>query len=362
MYTPLLLQPHNPHSCRYLPRSPCVGVSNPSLGEHDREFFWSGANSWIDRKNAAESLAAYLSKLMPHWRCHLVSHSHGGNVCHEAIRILAMSNIEPEREVRLVTLGTPFFHRRETRGQWFPVVENPQRIGKGTAFRSRSLAISSNNDEVLKLIRSVLQESDLPQLRNRPSLVRTIKSVWAESRRVAKAQGKFMKTRPFRVIKALLLETSRYPVLRLAWRSIRQEICGLVGSRDDLANIRVRPEPTVKGLPTGGGIYESLPAKLEAEALDERRQYLADSSKPVVDFLETDRWSGDSVDTLFRAVTVGELVHSFYYRNSGCIRRIARWLNAPEPNSDLLEVISDDLYEMQTLGMVPTQDDPWSEA
>lgn len=85
---------------------------------------------------------------MPHYRCHLVSHSYGGNVCHEALRILENSSIETEREVRLVTLGTPFFHVRTPRGNWHPRVENPPVVsGKENGLRSRSLAIFSKNDE-----------------------------------------------------------------------------------------------------------------------------------------------------------------------------------------------------------------------
>lgn len=94
-----------------------------------------------------------------------------------------------------------------------------------------------------------------------------------------------------------------------------------------------------------------------------RSSFLSDTNlgNPITNFLETDRWSADSVDTFFRNLIIGKFVHSFYYRDSTCIRRIARWLNAPEPNPDPLEAeILNELIQVQTLGRVRTQDDPWS--
>ena len=39
-------------------------------------------------------------------------HSHGGNVCHEAIQILRKRGWQSDHDLRLVTMGTPFFHDR----------------------------------------------------------------------------------------------------------------------------------------------------------------------------------------------------------------------------------------------------------
>lgn len=120
----------------------------------------------------------------------------------------------------------------------------------------------------------MLEESELPQLRNQPPILRSIKSVWAESIRVARAQKKLIKVRPLRFIKDLLLEVSRYRILGLAWSSMRQEICGLVSSKDDLTNIRVSPKPTLDGFPSNIRHNESLPERLEVQALNERREEL----------------------------------------------------------------------------------------
>jgi hypothetical protein len=69
----------------------------------DQVFHWSpGANSWIERTRAAAALADYVAELQNHgWICHLVGHSHGGNVVIEA----AVANAPLGN---LVTLGTPF--------------------------------------------------------------------------------------------------------------------------------------------------------------------------------------------------------------------------------------------------------------
>ncbi|MDA9537464.1 hypothetical protein ACM41_15065 [Bradyrhizobium sp. CCBAU 21362] len=70
---------------------------------NDQVFHWSpGANSWIERTRAAAALADYVAELQSHgWICHLIGHSHGGNVVIEA----ALANAPLGN---LVTLGTPF--------------------------------------------------------------------------------------------------------------------------------------------------------------------------------------------------------------------------------------------------------------
>jgi hypothetical protein len=54
--------------------------------EQNRIFHWSGENSWIARTHAASALAEYVGGLRKNgWRCHIVAHSHGGNVLVEAL-------------------------------------------------------------------------------------------------------------------------------------------------------------------------------------------------------------------------------------------------------------------------------------
>jgi hypothetical protein len=43
------------------------------LEEGEREFFWSGANDWIERSEAAAALAAHVRRLGPQWRYHVVA-------------------------------------------------------------------------------------------------------------------------------------------------------------------------------------------------------------------------------------------------------------------------------------------------
>ena len=50
------------------------------------EFFWDGENSWLSRSKAALELRRLLRSLtQAGWTCHIVAHSHGGNVVLEAL-------------------------------------------------------------------------------------------------------------------------------------------------------------------------------------------------------------------------------------------------------------------------------------
>ena len=72
-------------------------------------FHWSGENNWIDRTLAASALADYVAKLRTEgWHCHIVAHSHGGNVLIEALPHIVTSLDSQQPQARLVTLGTPF--------------------------------------------------------------------------------------------------------------------------------------------------------------------------------------------------------------------------------------------------------------
>jgi hypothetical protein len=72
-------------------------------------FQWSGENSWIARTQAASLLGNYVAKLQSQgWRCHIVAHSHGGNVVVEALPQIITASDSNKPSSRLVTLGTPF--------------------------------------------------------------------------------------------------------------------------------------------------------------------------------------------------------------------------------------------------------------
>src|SRR5262249_14640169 len=52
----------------------------------DQIFRWSGDNSWIARTRGAAELGSYVMELRNKgWCCHIVAHSHGGNVVVEAL-------------------------------------------------------------------------------------------------------------------------------------------------------------------------------------------------------------------------------------------------------------------------------------
>jgi hypothetical protein len=80
-------------------------------------FSWSGENHWLAREQAARALAAELDRLVTNgWRCHIVAHSHGGNVVIEALRKV-MRTTDPGladswAAGSIVTMGTPFMTQR----------------------------------------------------------------------------------------------------------------------------------------------------------------------------------------------------------------------------------------------------------
>ncbi|MGJ5082428.1 hypothetical protein [Bradyrhizobium sp. HKCCYLS3013] len=75
----------------------------------DKVLQWSGENSWVARTQAATSLGKYVAKLQKEgWRCHIVAHSHGGNVLIEALPQIMSGYAAGQERGRLVTLGTPF--------------------------------------------------------------------------------------------------------------------------------------------------------------------------------------------------------------------------------------------------------------
>ena len=83
---------------------------------NDDIFWWSGENAWIDRASAASKLAWQINKLQAEgWRCHLVAHSHGGNVVAEALPQVKVPPQAVQTIYRptglsgtITTLGAPF--------------------------------------------------------------------------------------------------------------------------------------------------------------------------------------------------------------------------------------------------------------
>jgi hypothetical protein len=75
----------------------------------DQIFHWSGDNSWIARTHAAARLGDYVAELGNEgWRCHIVAHSHGGNVVVEALPQITEAPGSAGSLGMMVTLGTPF--------------------------------------------------------------------------------------------------------------------------------------------------------------------------------------------------------------------------------------------------------------
>lgn len=72
-------------------------------------FHWSGENNWVARTHAASALGDYVAKLRNEgWRCHIVAHSHGGNILVEALPGITAPPHSNLPLGKIVTLGTPF--------------------------------------------------------------------------------------------------------------------------------------------------------------------------------------------------------------------------------------------------------------
>jgi hypothetical protein len=94
-------------------------------------FYWSGDNSWIARTRAASALADYVATLGKEgWRCHIVAHSHGGNVLVDALLQIVASARSNGFLGRMVTLGTPFMDTMS------PVLRRAERRNRVVRFAS----------------------------------------------------------------------------------------------------------------------------------------------------------------------------------------------------------------------------------
>ncbi|MDI2077474.1 hypothetical protein [Bradyrhizobium sp. Mp27] len=96
--------------------------------QSDQSFFWSGENSWVARTRAAAELGQYVLKLRNDgWCCHILAHSHGGNVVLEALPQITRAPSSNGALGKIVTLGTPFMdtmspiRERIARNQRLPI-------------------------------------------------------------------------------------------------------------------------------------------------------------------------------------------------------------------------------------------------
>lgn len=80
------------------------------LADHDEIFSWTGENQWSARVEAATSLTTYIARLQnAGWTCHVVAHSHGGNIVLDALPSIARATQHAGGvNGALITLGTPF--------------------------------------------------------------------------------------------------------------------------------------------------------------------------------------------------------------------------------------------------------------
>lgn len=81
-------------------------------------FEWSGANSFLERDDAARDLAQRLAGSRPDQRHVIIAHSHGGNVALRASQIM-LDRGWPKPPLSIITVATPFIHiRHEIEKRW----------------------------------------------------------------------------------------------------------------------------------------------------------------------------------------------------------------------------------------------------
>ena len=97
------LPPSSMRRCWGAVMRPGAGLTAPTV----IRFPMVRQNNWIDRTHAAVAFVGYVAKLRKDgWRCHIVAHSHGGNVLVEALpQIATPSPSQPTGTI--VTLGSP---------------------------------------------------------------------------------------------------------------------------------------------------------------------------------------------------------------------------------------------------------------
>lgn len=113
---PGIAQWYQPQSdfCQALDAAMACGGSSARCWHHlapgEGVFHWDGQNNWFSRMRAAQALAAEVLRLRTlGWRCHIVTHSHGGNVALEAYRLFGLSHSRG----LIVLLGCPIISYKD---------------------------------------------------------------------------------------------------------------------------------------------------------------------------------------------------------------------------------------------------------
>ena len=105
-------------------------------------FQWSGENSWVARTRAAGALADYLAKVQEEgWRCHIVAHSHGGNVVVEALPQITAATSPNGSHGPIVTLGSPFI---DTMSPILKRVEHARKILRFATWMALAVAAAGS--------------------------------------------------------------------------------------------------------------------------------------------------------------------------------------------------------------------------
>jgi hypothetical protein len=110
-------------------------------------FHWSGENSWIARTRAASALGSYVAKVRKEgWLCHIVAHSHGGNIVVEALpQIMIPTSSSSGAPYKIVTLGTPFIDTIS------PILEGAKRTQTKVNIMS-SIAVAATISAIIKFL------------------------------------------------------------------------------------------------------------------------------------------------------------------------------------------------------------------
>lgn len=131
-------------------------------------FHWSGENNWVARTHAAAALGNYVADLQRvGWCCHIVAHSHGGNVVLEALpQITATRDIEGSCSSKIVTLGTPFMDTASPIAKRAKLIRKVQAFGSDVAFAYVTICLATAIPWFFLMVRSERTQREIFQNSN----------------------------------------------------------------------------------------------------------------------------------------------------------------------------------------------------
>jgi len=317
----------------------CAAKCWAHLKDNEREFFWNGEDSWSDWEAAAINLRKNLEQLINSgWKCHIVAHSHGGQVLLRAIKSLEKKKYD-EGIGSLVLLGTPIFEllgvpyspfpkepavfslsKEEAIKILFPEDSNEPGISSSEQDRSnellykdlewglgdignikmvRLLIINSEEDEAYNLIRGVLSTPNLFQ------------------------------------------EDGRLGAL--IWWRLQRWAVGWITFKPKRVKVSFKPDSN------GAFKFENLSVAAVERGIANRQRCFGTAPDLFSYLLGAKTWSLAEIKNRIRKI-FEEGVHSAYYTEPESINRIAEWIATDRKRRDeACDVVTDRAWETLSL-------------